>query len=90
MIKNTVIALVTAAALAGVAAPAMASTSSLLETADTTNFDAAYVQAQLEAKGLNVTQVEEWGEYVAALVVDADGKSTFSYFKPTTLEQVNF
>lgn len=89
MIKNTVIALVTAAALAGIAAPAMASTS-LLESSDAdSDFDAAYVQAQLDAQGINATQVEEWGEYVSALVTGADGKQTILYFQPTTLEQVN-
>ena len=56
MIKNTVIALVTAAALAGVAAPAMASTS-LLESSDN-DFDAAYVLAQVQDKGINASAVE--------------------------------
>lgn len=87
MIKNTVIALTTAALLAGAAAPAMAS-SSLLENSDN-DFDAAYVLSQLEAKGIKAAQVEEWGDYVAALVTGEDGKQAFVYFTPTTLEQVN-
>lgn len=87
MIKNTVIALVTAAALAGVAAPAMASSS--LTESSTGGFDEAYVLTQLEAKGINADKVEEWGDYVVAFVTDADGKQTLAYFQPTTLEQVN-
>jgi hypothetical protein len=87
MIKNTVIALATAAALAGIAAPAMASTS-LLETSDN-GFDAAYVLAQLQDKGVDAASVEEWGDYVVALVTGADGKQSLVYFQPTTLEQVN-
>lgn len=87
MIKNTVIALATAAAFAGIAVPAMAS-SSLLETSNG-DFDAAYVLAQLQDKGINADSVEEWGDYVVALVTDADGKQALAYFQPTTLEQVN-
>lgn len=88
MIKNTVIALVTASALAGIAAPAMAS-SSLIESSSDSDFDAAYVLAQLEAKGVAADSVEEWGDYVVAIVTDATGKQTLTYFQPTTLEQVN-
>lgn len=87
MIKNTVIALVTAAALAGVAAPAMAATS-LLESSDS-DFDAAYVLAQLQDKGVDADSVEEWGDYVVARVIDANGKQSVIFFQPTTLEQVN-
>lgn len=87
MIKNTVIALVTAAALAGVAAPAMAATS-LLETSEN-GFDAAYVLAQLQDKGIDADSVEEWGDYIVALVTGADGKQSMVFFRPTTLEQVN-
>ena len=87
MIKNSVIALATAAAFAGIAVPAMASTS-LLETSNN-GFDAAYVLAQLQDKGVNAASVEEWGDYVVAYVTDADGKQTLAFFTPTTLQQVN-
>jgi hypothetical protein len=87
MIKNTVIALVTAAALAGVAAPAMASTS-LLETSDN-DFDAAYVLAQVQDKGINASAVEEWGDYVVATVTDETGKTTRIFLTPVTLDVVN-
>lgn len=87
MIKNTVIALATAAAFAGIAVPAMAS-GSLLE-ASNNGFDADYVLAQLIDQGVNATAVEEWGDYVVAHVTDADGKLTLAFFTPTTLQPVH-
>jgi sugar/nucleoside kinase (ribokinase family) len=86
MIKNTVIALATVAALAGVAAPAMAS--SLLTTTTDNDFDAAYVLAQVQDKGINADSVEEWGDYVVATVTE-DGKQTLVYLTPVMLEVVN-
>ncbi|MEQ9637258.1 MAG: PepSY domain-containing protein [Devosia marina] len=87
MIKNSVIALVTAAALAGIAAPAMAGTS-LTETSDN-DFDAAYVLTQVQDKGINASVVEEWGDYIVASVTDANGKQTLVYLTPVTLDVVN-
>lgn len=85
MIKNSVIALVTAAALAGVAAPAMAS--SLVSSSDS-DFNADYVLSELQHKGIDAASVEEWGDYITALVTAEDGRQTILYFNPTTLEQV--
>ncbi|AVF03526.1 hypothetical protein C4375_07160 [Devosia sp. I507] len=87
MIKNSVIALVTAAALAGIAAPAMAGTS-LTDTSDN-DFDAAYVLTQVQDKGINASTVEEWGDYIVASVTDANGKQTLVYLTPVTLDVVN-
>jgi len=87
MIKNSVIALVTAAALAGIAAPAMAGTS-LTQSSDN-DFDAAYVLAQVQDKGINANSVEEWGDYVVASVTDAEGKQTRIFLTPVTLDVVN-
>lgn len=86
MIKNTVIALATVAALAGFAAPAMAS--SLVSTSDN-DFDEAYVLAQLQDKGINANSVEEWGDYVVATVTEEGGKQTRVYLTPVMLEVVN-
>ncbi|MCP8883081.1 hypothetical protein NIM87_06190 [Devosia sp. XJ19-1] len=85
MIKNTVIALVAAAAFAGVAAPAMAG--SLVATSDS-DFNADYVLSELQHKGIDAASVEEWGDYVTALVTADDGRQTILFFNPTTLEQV--
>ena len=87
MIRNSVIALVAAASLAALAAPAMAN-SSLVATSDN-GFDADYVLAQLHEKGIAAQTVEEWGDYVVATVTGADGRQGFIYLTPTTLEQVN-
>ena len=87
MIKNSVIALVTAAALAGIAAPAMAGTS-LTDTSDN-DFDAAYVLTPVQDKGINASTVEEWGDYIVASVTDANGKQTLVYLTPVTLDVVN-
>lgn len=87
MIKNTVIVLATAAAVAGISLPAMAS-GSLIATSEN-SFDPDYVIAQLKDQGVNATAVEEWGDYVVAYVTGADGKQTLAYFTPTTLQPVN-
>jgi hypothetical protein len=86
MIKNTVIALVTAAALAGVTAPAMAT--SLVSSSDN-DFDADYVLAQVQDKGINASAVEEWGDYIVASVTDETGKQTRIFLTPVTLDVVN-
>lgn len=81
MIKNSVIALVTATTLiAGAAMPAMAAT---------TDFDSDYVLAQLQQQGVPATAVEEWGDYVRAFVVGADGTETMQLFTPVTLTPAN-
>ncbi len=87
MIKNSVIALVTAAALAGIAAPAMASTS-LVSNSDS-DFDADYVLAQVQDKGINASAVEEWGDYIVATVTDETGKTTRIFLTPVMLDVVN-
>ncbi|MCP8885076.1 hypothetical protein NIM87_16325 [Devosia sp. XJ19-1] len=47
-----------------------------------------YVTQDIAAQGFNVVNVEEWGEYVVATVVDAEGHSSFKYFDPDTLTLV--
>ncbi len=85
MIKNTVIALVTAAALAGIAAPAMAA------TFDTSSgsFDDSYVLTVLNEKGLNATAVEQWGSsYLVAWVNNAEGGQSMVYLDPDSYDVV--
>lgn len=86
MIKNTVIAFATVAVLAGSALPAMAG--SLTATTDP-DFDADYVLTQVQAKGINADNVEEWGDYIVAQVTTEDGKQAVVFLQPTTLEVVN-
>ncbi|MHA6299654.1 PepSY domain-containing protein [Devosia sp. CAU 1758] len=88
MIKNTVIALATIAALAGIAAPAMAA-GSLASSPSDNGFDQDYVLAQLQHKGIDASSVEEWGDYLVALVTEDGGKQTMVYLTPVTLDVVN-
>ncbi|MBB4052276.1 hypothetical protein GGR20_001919 [Devosia subaequoris] len=89
MIKNSVIALVTAAALvSGAALPAMAAAAPVA-AAEENDFDSDYVLAQLQDQGVNATAVEEWGSYVRAYVVGADGNETMQFFHPVTLSPAN-
>jgi hypothetical protein len=82
MIKKSVVALATVAAMAGIALPAMASES-------TSGFDADYVLSELQAQGVNASRVEEWGTLVRAFVTTADGRQVMQYFEPVTLKPAN-
>lgn len=89
MVKNTIIALVAAASIAGIAVPAFAS-----ETAfgggspEMRDFIADSVLTQLQQKGINATAVEDWSGLVRAFVTLEDGSQTMQFFKPGSLEQV--
>ncbi|MGV8832668.1 MAG: hypothetical protein ACOH2N_11895 [Devosia sp.] len=87
MIKNTLIALVTATALLGAAAPAMAGAfgDGAPEARDDT---AAYILTSLQHKGVDATSVEEWGDLVRAYVTQADGTESMQLFTPTLLQPV--
>ncbi|MBE7733427.1 hypothetical protein [Devosia faecipullorum] len=94
MIKNSVIALVSAAALAGIAMPAMAvpppaPVPGSADSGPASSFDADYVQYQLQAKGVNAISVEPWGSYVRAYVSGADGRVTMQFFHEDTLAPAN-
>lgn len=103
MIKNTAIALVATAALAGLAAPAMAATfssdsdssssngASVTETTSLSNsdFDSDYVLTALKDKGIDASSVQEWGSsYLVAWVTGTDGNQTMIYLDPDTYEIV--
>ncbi|KKB07914.1 hypothetical protein [Devosia chinhatensis] len=88
MIKNSVVALVTAAALAGVAMPAMAASDPITAESSSDSFNRDYVQYQLQSKGVNATSVEQWGNYVRAFVVGDDGRVTMQYFDEDTLAPI--
>ena len=87
MIKNTVIALATAATLAGIAVPAIAAPAAAPE--DDSSFDSDYVLAELAAKGIDAWRVEEWGSsYIVAFTTNAEGAQTMIYLDPATLNVV--
>ena len=88
MIKNTVIALITATALVGVAAPAFADVGSPSIVADYAFEDNALV-ARLKDKGVNASSVEQWGsDMVRAYVTLDDGTKTMQFFTNDTLTPV--
>ena len=86
MIKNTVIAAVTAAIVAGIAAPAMAASPDTFTESD---FDSDYALTLLAEKGIDASSVEQWGSsYLVAWVDGAEGGQTMIYLDPDTLEVV--
>jgi hypothetical protein len=85
MIKNTIIALVAAASLAGVAAPAYAAQSIVTDS----SFDNNTIIARLHDQGVKATDVEEWGDLVRAYVVLEDGTQTMQFFSNDTLTPVS-
>jgi hypothetical protein len=78
MIKNSILALVATAAIAGAAMPAMAA-----------GFDDDYVLYQLQSKGIAAQSVEEWGSKVRAFVSIDDGRTVMQLFDADTLAPVN-
>lgn len=97
MIKNTVVALLAAASLVGVAAPAFAEPNTALglddfngELSDQSGYDTAAqnILARLQDQGINATAVEDWGGLVRAYVTLEDGRQVMQFFAPDTLQQV--
>ncbi|WP_108462752.1 hypothetical protein [Devosia naphthalenivorans] len=96
MIKNTVIALVTAATLVGAAAPAFAESdggiglSDFNEEDNSSSYDTAAqnILSRLRDQGVNATSVEQWGGLVRAFVVQEDGRQVMQFFAPGSLQQV--
>jgi len=89
MIKNSVIALVTASALAGIAIPVMAAPQPITSETKSESFNADYVQYELRSKGVNATSVELWGSYVRAFVTGEDGRVSMQFFHEGTLAPAN-
>jgi hypothetical protein len=97
MIKNTVIALLAAASLVGVAAPAFAENDSGIgledfngEEMDQSAYEtsAQTILSRLHDQGVNATSVEEWGGLVRAFVTQDDGRQVMQFYTPGTLQQV--
>jgi hypothetical protein len=89
MLKNTVIALVAAATVAGAAVPAFADTEGLFHgSQEFQQFTADSIVARLQAQGVNATAVEEWSGLVRAYVTLEDGRQVMQLFTPGSLEPV--
>lgn len=89
MIKNSIIALVTVAALAGVAVPAYAEGDVFGDgSGEMSAFVADSIVSRLQAQGVNATGVEEWGGLIRAFVILDDGSQAMQLYTPGLLEQV--
>ena len=85
IVKNTIIALVTAATLVGAASPAFAAQSL---TSDS-SFDNNTIISRLNDQGVKASAVEEWGDLVRAYVTLEDGTKTMQFFSNDTLTPVS-
>jgi hypothetical protein len=86
MIKTSLVALATTAALVGVSVPAMADTTG--DGTDSYRFDAQIAQIELRQQGVNATGVDDWNGLWRAYVVQDDGSRTMQFFDKTTLAPV--
>lgn len=90
MIKTSLVALATVAAIAGVSVPTMAATS-LVGNGDIDDsfvWDAQIAQTQLNRQGVNATSVDEWNGLWRAFVINDDGSQTMEFFDKNTLAPV--
>jgi len=51
--------------------------------------DATSIIAGLRAKGVNVSDIDDWGGCVRADVVRPDGSTHFEFFDPNTLQRLS-
>ena len=89
MIKNTIIALLAATTMVGIAAPAMADTAFGDGTPEMREFVADGILTRLQQQGVNATSVEEWDELVRAFVTLPDGTQTMQFFTAGSLQPVD-
>jgi hypothetical protein len=90
MLKKSLIAL---AIVAAAAAPAFADTETVFgnahPTTDQVDFAKSAITHQLQQRGIDATDVEEWGNYVRADVKLANGSTQVQFFEPITLQPVD-
>lgn len=86
MIKNTLLALVAVASI-GAAVPAFADTGAFGDgSSDAREFTASTIVTRLQAKGFNVSSVEEWGTKIRAYVTQSDGTQVVQFFDADSLQ----
>lgn len=95
MIKNSILALTTAALVAGVALPTFAAPAPApVETSDvdtsylTDEVANDYTLLRLHEKGINATSIEEWNGKIRAFVVQDDGTQAMQLFDADSLAPV--
>lgn len=87
MTKTSLSALAILVAVTGLAAPALAE-SAISQSSDNEHFNETVVLSQLRAKGIDASDLAEFNGRIRATVRDEDGRFSFAYFEPGTLEQV--
>ena len=90
MIKHNVLALATAALVAGIAVPAFANTDSISDSTfySTDEVDSDYTLLRLHEKGIKAVAAEEWNGLVRAFVTQDDGREVMQLFDADTLSPV--
>ena len=95
MIKSSIIALVTVAAMGSLAAPAFADAQASNDTANDSLNTGSYlaresvadtILVRLQSQGVKATDVEAWGGLVRAYVTQADGTVAMQYFAADSLK----
>ena len=92
MIKKSIIAIATLAAIAGASLPAFASnTDSVFGASDYQQTESLKnsVAQRLAAQGIQVSNIDEWGGYVRATVQLPNGQQATRFFQPDTLAPVS-
>ncbi len=91
MIKNTLVALIAVAGVAGITVPAFAAPEVTFDDSQLagSEWPAESVLARLQAQGVAATDVEEWGGLVRAYVTLEDGRQVMQFFAPDSLNRVN-
>jgi hypothetical protein len=93
MIKKSIIAIATLAAIAGASLPALASNTDSVfgSTNDYQQTESAKnsVAQRLAAQGIQVSNIDEWGGYVRATVQLPNGQQATRFFQPGTLAPVS-
>lgn len=88
MIKTSLVALATAAALVGVSVPAMADTAGDGTESGSYLHDAQIAQLELSRNGVTTTGVDDWNGVWCAFVVNQDGSQSMQFFDKTSLQPV--
>jgi hypothetical protein len=88
MNKLAISSLAALVAVAGLAAPALAS--SLTSDGSTNdNFNEEIVLQQLKRQGIEATELQDWNGVIRATITLGDGSSTFQYFEIGSLRPVS-
>lgn len=87
MLKTTAIAIATVAMIGGIA-PAFANGPLDSDNDRIFGYSETAMISRLESRGVNVTDVERWGQLVRADVILQDGTRTMQMYDPDSLKLI--